>query len=333
MKNRYVFFIVIILSMCFTSSAVSETAVAFGDYKYYIPSEWINDLAEDESSFNYHYENGTPFDGGYLMTRVYKVDSGMSEYETQCFLNAFMDSMVDGIELKKYAVIDLELKGPAGTNPHKTIVGETELFGPPFDLFVHVWIDSDYAYALTFQNVTADFDSTKAQFMNILETARKYQNVKNSRKQPAYVGESIAINAKRDGLTYAMRVKVDNFYRGDEYKSLVGKYSKSAPYGSEYVAVKVTVCFEQIIEINERILGTDDPEISVDAIFEFDTYTSSGTRYDNVHYSITGFKELTDIYEGASTTGYFHFMIDADDPAPLLVYEPEHGQKVWISLK
>ena len=163
----------------------------------------------------------------------------------------------------------------------------------------------------------------------IEETVRPVQN---SRRNPATVGQVVNIDASRSGLDYTMSVVVDEFYRGDDYVKLMDGKVKTASEGYEYVAVKVTVTFESINYIQPSVLGTDDPEIMVDSIFRFRSYSETGSKYDNVHYSVSGKKELSYVYEGASTTGYFQFEIAKDDAAPMLVYEPEYDQKVFISL-
>lgn len=198
-------------------------------------------------------------------------------------------------------------------------------------------------------NLTEDLDqtsanyTTKESFVAALRESFKMAEpevieetvlpVQNSRRNPAAVGQAVSIDASRSGLDYTMTVVVDEFYRGDDYAKLMDGKGKKATDGYEYVAAKVTVTFESINYIQSSVLGTDDPEIMVDSIFNFDSYSNSGAKYDNVHYSISGKKELSYVYEGASTTGYFQFEVAEDDPAPMLVYEPEHDQKVFISLK
>lgn len=159
-----------------------------------------------------------------------------------------------------------------------------------------------------------------------------------TRRNPAAVGQTVEITASYfSQYTVTMAVTVDEFYRGAAYDELMtGLYAGSDPRdGNEYVAVKVTVKFLRIDEIDVETAGTDDPEMMVDAIFNFTTYDSSGAEYDNIHYSITELAELRSLYEGAETTGYFRFEIRQDDPAPYLVYEPVlYGDATaWITLQ
>lgn len=198
-------------------------------------------------------------------------------------------------------------------------------------------------------NIVEDIDHTDENYMDKSEYLKALKNrfglteteiieetvlpAKNSRRNPAVVGQVVKIDASRRGLDYTMSVVVDEFYRGDDYTKLVNGKKKTASDGYEYVAVKVTVTFESINSIQPDVLGTDDPEILVDSIFKFNSYSETGSKYDNVHYSVSGQKELSYVYEGASTTGYFQFEVSKDDSAPMLVYEPEYEQRVFISLK
>ena len=211
------------------------------------------------------------------------------------------------------------------------------------------WPDYDAVSKMALSyNIVNDIENTNANYTDKAEYVEALRNqfklisepvpnsdpaLPNSRRNPATIGQPVSINVSRPGLNYTMRVVVDEFYRGSDYTSFVGDYCKTAASDCEFVAVKVTVTFESINSIRSSVLGTDDPEIYVDAIMHFSSYSKEGTEYDNVHYSIYGMKKLTNVYEGASTTGYFQFEISKDDPAPILVYEPEIDQKVFISLQ
>ena len=159
-----------------------------------------------------------------------------------------------------------------------------------------------------------------------------------TRKSPAAVGQTVEITTSYFGqYTVTMAVTVDEFYRGAAYDELMtGRYAGIAPQaGNEYVAVKVTVKFLRIDEIDIEAAGTDDPQMTVDAILSFSTYNSIGTEYDNIHYTISDLAELRSLYEGGETTGYFRFEIRTDDPAPFLVYKPIMfgDDSVWITLQ
>ena len=212
------------------------------------------------------------------------------------------------------------------------------------------WPDYDSGSKITASyNIVEDIDQTAANYMDKSEYVSVLKNLfgmpgstvpdvpassaKNSRRTPALVGQPASIAASKRGLDYTMRVVVDEFYRGAEYVDFIGDCYKDGSPGCEYVAVKVTATFESIDHIQPAVLGTDDPEISVNAIVNFKTYSSSGAEYDNVHYSIYGMKELKGVYEGASTTGYFQFEIAKDDPAPILVYKPQYDQHLFFSLQ
>lgn len=161
---------------------------------------------------------------------------------------------------------------------------------------------------------------------------------KATRRSPAAVGQTVEITSSYfKKYTATMDITVDELYRGAAYDDLMkGRYAGNEPQdGNEYIAVKVTVKFVRIDEIDEVAAGTDDPSITVDAIMNFGTYDNAGAEYDNVHYSVSDLPELKSLYEGSETTGYFRFEVRKDDPAPYLVYTPFAfgNDSVWISLK
>lgn len=158
-----------------------------------------------------------------------------------------------------------------------------------------------------------------------------------TRKSPAAVGQSVTVSASQGSkYSYTMLITVDEFYRGDAFTALMsGKHVQEAGEGRENVAVSVTVTFVSLDSIDAEKAGTDDPDVAVNAIFNFETYTSDGAEYDNVHYDVPDTEALTNLYEGATTSGYFYFEANTDDPAPYLVYNPSSfgEDTVWISLK
>lgn len=161
---------------------------------------------------------------------------------------------------------------------------------------------------------------------------------KATRKSPAAVGQTVEITSSYlSYYTVTFDVTIDEFYRGAAYDELMkGRYGGSAPQeGNEYVAAKVTVKFVRIDEIDEAKAGTDDPNVSVDAISNFESFDENGAEYDNINYSIQDLPELKSLYEGGVTTGYFRFEVRKDDSSPYLVYEPFMfgDDKVWFSLK
>ena len=205
---------------------------------------------------------------------------------------------------------------------------------------------SGYVFCIQYLNPLGTLDENTDFFEEIMQTIKISstpsnasvldETAQNSRRNPADVGEKIFATAEGNGFTYTMSLQVNEFYRGNDYaKLMAGKYTPEPSVGYEMIAVNVTVTFEKIESIDVNVAKTDDPQVEVDAISSFKSYSSTGMEYDNVHYSVAGQKELTSLYEGASTTGFFQFEIDVNDPAPLLVYAPSwfDDEKVWISLK
>lgn len=161
---------------------------------------------------------------------------------------------------------------------------------------------------------------------------------KATRKSPAAVGQMVEITSSYfSHYTATFDITINEIYRGAAYDELMkGRYAGPEPQeGNEYIAAKVTVKFVRIDEIDEAKAETDDPNVSVDAVGNFDSFDESGAEYDNINYSIQDLPELKSLYEGGETTGYFRFEVRKDDPAPYLVYEPFMfgDDQVWFSIK
>lgn len=159
----------------------------------------------------------------------------------------------------------------------------------------------------------------------------------SSRRNPAHVGQCVEIETSYlDHYTAVMRVSLDDFYRGERFQSeIAGEYMPELSFeNGEYVAVKVTVEFVELKSINAEKAGTDDPEIMVNEVMNFNTFDSSGAQYDNVNYTFGNKKGLKSLREGGKTEGYFMFEIYSDDAAPYLVYKPElfGNTEVWFAL-
>lgn len=306
-----------------------------GNYTYELPDYWDTELGVD--NMVYHYENGDALSGKYIMSNVSQLDREMSSADALAtYAKSFFDGFIDILISESFSNINyIEYALPAiGEFPSLAFECQFDAGVAVLDILNIIWMDNDYFYAFTY----SDYGSTKE---SIIDSAHawtdtiksKNQLIPNSRKNPATVGQTVIIKAAEKHLEYTLSATVDEFFRGNDYINLVGSAPKTPSEGCEYVAVKVTVKFESIDYINAALLGTDDPQIDVDSIFDFNSFTSDGSEYDNVHYSINGFRELKSIYEGASTTGYFQFEIYKDDPAPLLVYEPVYKNKVWFTLR
>lgn len=157
-----------------------------------------------------------------------------------------------------------------------------------------------------------------------------------TRRVPAHIGQTVELHVTEDpGFDFVIRITVNDFFRGDSFSSLmIDRYNPAPRDGYEFVAVKVTVEFIDVTNIDIALTGTDDPELLLNAISSFDLYNSNGAKYDSVRYSISDLPELNSMFEGGISTGYFRFEVLADDPAPYLVYTPVYlgDHSAWISL-
>ena len=152
-----------------------------------------------------------------------------------------------------------------------------------------------------------------------------------TRKAPATVGQTVKLSVETYNMSYTVLVTLEEVYRGEAYEKLMKKRYKPELTNSEneYIAAKVSVTFLSIEESEE-----DDPELLVDAIFNFKSFDSNGAQYDNVHYGVSDEAELKPIYQGATTEGFMQFEIMKSDPAPYLVYTPDMLEETaaWFRL-
>lgn len=332
MKNLVSLLLLIMLIVGFSGFAETKNLVVdFGEFTYSVPASWNNQIPEG-GGYNYHYETGSPLSGIYIMSSVDALES--SPATADYLLDVFISAITSPDICESSAPLDYIDCAQLSEYPFRACSAVYDVDGLASEITYYVWTDYKNVYTIGLSNM-AKPETVEQSLESILATVRSKNAIaeKNSRRNPAAVGQPVEIKASRNGLEYTMEVVVNEFFRGEEYEKLTaGKRPKTPDSGCEYVAVNVTVTFKSIDSIDKYVLNTDDPEIQVDSIWTFETYTADGSKYDNVHYSVSGLKDLSNVYEGASTTGYFQFEISMDDPAPMLVYEPEYNQKAWISL-
>lgn len=328
------FLIAVVISTFPVHAATEMQKFDFGNFTYKLPKSWIYD--ELNGVMN-HYSGSDVLNGQYLMTQCNELHTGTDDKDTlEAYCEIYFDSYIEGVgsSFANIQYVDDPELSCSIIYPSQLFTAEYETGFEPLNIVGLMWADFTHFYTLTFSHFGKSIEVTKSEFCAITNTIEeKREQAPNSRKNPAHVGETLGIQVKENNITYTMQVTVEEFYRGDDYTNLVGDSGRKASEGCEYVAVKVSVLFKSIDAIDVNALGTDDPQISVDEVFNFDTYTADGSQYDNVHYTIRNQKKLTNVFEGANTTGYFEFEIMKDDPAPMLTYEPNYNQRVWISLK
>ena len=326
--------VVLLIAVMLTSAAIGESMVAYalGEFQYSIPTTWTTDI-DTANGYNYHYEFGDVISGVYMMAAVTEIESNKNN------VNILFDTMTKGVlesdNYTDYKPIESVKCDGIGDLPYRAFSAKLDIDGLVLEMIYYWWSDWNNVYNIVMSDPTKSLDEAVQSLESILSTVKEKEPdpLPNSRKNPANIGEKVYVQAEKNGLEYTMSVKVDEFYRGNSYVEFAGDSAKEATENTEYVAVKVTITFESIDSINVGKIGTDDPEILVDEVWHFNSYTSGGTRYDNVHYSIRGKNQLMNVFEGASTTGYFQFEVNKDDPAPMLVYEPEYDCRAWLSLK
>lgn len=334
--KKLVAFIMVLLLACPCALAdenieAEKQSIYLGNYEYSVPASWL--IKKSAEGYNYHYETGNVLTGAYVLTSAVDVGFSGQDYNTikkaseELFESAF-NGYADSLGIHDYEIIDIEIESAFDQFPYKLSRGNAIISDIEFTIYLFAWVDFNYLYQLVYINPVVQEDEAIENIRHMLSQVTYAGPTANSRMEPGRVGEKERITLNDNGMEYTMQVVVDEFYRGEEYIALVGNNAKVAAEGYEYVAVKVTVEFLRI----DKRSGDIDPEIAVDEVFDFKSYHSSGAKYDNIHYTIRGMKTLTSIFEGASTTGYFQFEIEKDDPAPLLVYEPEYDERIWISL-
>lgn len=324
-----VFAILIVLNGAL--AAAQSRLFLIGNYEYSIPDTWISEKSAD--GYYYHYETGDAHTGAYMVSGFSDLGMGLIDLSTltsasEIIFESVFDGYAEAMGISKLEYIDVEINSGFDQFPYEFVKGSPEAASIESTVYMIAWVDFDNLYMMMYTNSMAQNDEALHMFQEIVDSTAYAGESSNSRKNPGEIGEKQRIIVKKSGSECTMQVTVDEFYRGEDYIALVGDGAKHTDDEHEYVAVKVTAEF---IRINNAV-GNADPEIVVDEIFDFKSYNSSGAKYDNVHYAIPGMKELTSVYEGASTTGYFQFEIEKSDPAPMLVYEPEYDKKLWFSL-
>ena len=281
-----------------TSVAIAKSVhVTLGNYEYDIKRTVSNDY-NPESGFNYHYGSGSVYTGFYTTTYSKEHNlgyllKGLPYDEFVIAADEIFDDVIGTIisssGISTYEIIDINVDSYVNIMPHRAIhfeyPGDDNL-----SMFMYVWIDWDYIYMASYSNPMLTYEECQQEFTNFLNGVIRIGANKNSRKNPACVGDTVTISLSRNGLDYTLSLTIDEFYRGDAYTNLLGKNSRQAEDGYEYVAVKATVKFESIDSIIPSSLGTDDPKIDIGAIADFKSYSSTGMEYDNINYSIAGKK-------------------------------------------
>lgn len=186
--------------------------------------------------------------------------------------------------------------------------------------------------SMSLEQLTALRAQVDAAIQNLQAAAPPTDQLESAtRKAPATVGQTVKLAVKAYSMSYTVLVTLEEIYRGKEYDKLMKKRYKPELTSSddEYIAAKVSVTFLSLEESEE-----DDPQLLVDAIFNFKSYDSNGAQYDNVHHGVSDEAELKPIYEGATTEGFMQFEIKKSDPAPYLVYTPDMFEKTaaWFRL-
>ena len=315
-----------------------------GIFSYSVPSNWIATTSL-MNGYNYHYffaQREGSADGGYIMAFV--ADLGLGESIPESMLQVAYQSFVESV-FKDGAEYTSE-SSMICDRPALVYSGDYDVSGVTEIMHGLCVEASGYVFCIQYLNPLGTPDENTDFFEEIIQTIKISstpssasvldETTQNSRRNPADVGEKIFVTADGNGFTYTMSIQVNDFYRGNDYdKLMAGEYAPEPSVGYEMIAVDVTVTFEKIEAIDVNVAKTDDPKVEVDAISSFESYSSTGMEYDNVHYSVAGQKELTSLYEGASSNGFFQFEVEVNDPTPLLVYTPSwfDDEKIWISLK
>lgn len=328
----------------FSEDSLQLSEIRDGIFSYSVPSNWIATTSL-MNGYNYHYffaQREGSADGGYIMAFVADLGLGESipESTLQVAYQSFLEGLFpEGTNYTSESVIICDRPAIVYSGDYN-VTGTTEI--------VHgVSVEANgCVLCVQYLNPLGTLDENTDFFEEIMQTIKISstpssasvldETTQNSRRNPADVGEKIFVTADGNGFTYTMSIQVNDFYRGNDYdKLMAGEYAPEPSVGYEMIAVDVTVTFEKIEAIDVNVAKTDDPKVEVDAISSFESYSSTGMEYDNVHYSVAGQKELTSLYEGASSNGFFQFEVEVNDPAPLLVYTPSwfDDEKIWISLK
>lgn len=145
-----------------------------------------------------------------------------------------------------------------------------------------------------------------------------------SKNNPAQIGD--VVNSSFDDILDGqvnLTLEMTEIISGDEAWTIIqnsNQFNEEPATGQEYILVKYTV----------NLTNIEDGPYSIGPV-DFDAVSENGVLYDEF-FSVVLDNELdTDLYEGATTSGYIPYLVDVTDN-PYGVFNRKDGGEIWFDI-
>jgi hypothetical protein len=143
-------------------------------------------------------------------------------------------------------------------------------------------------------------------------TSATAADIGHSRSNPAPIGSPVSIQFEYIVDTYTAEVTVLQLIRGQAAWDAIydsNRYNDPAPSGYEYVLVKIRFHY----------ISGPTPDTKYDYYYDFTVVSSQGIELDRP-IVVEPEPTLKAVYPGATTEGWEAFLVQTDDPAPVLTF-------------
>lgn len=149
-----------------------------------------------------------------------------------------------------------------------------------------------------------------------------------SRNNPAPIGVSQTVSSDGYTVKHTAEICVKQVIRGEEaWKRIVdtNEFNDEAPEGKEYVLAYISV---------KALSISQDKKLDISG-FDFDAYSGSNAKYENIATVDPDPRLDSSIYAGATTEGWVSFLVNKADSNPKIVYGEKYDGTggIWFSLK
>lgn len=165
----------------------------------------------------------------------------------------------------------------------------------------------------------------KSNTLNVSDkVAKNSYNINNP--APLNITQTILVQNYTDHYTAEIAVK--EVVRGSEALRMLkeaNSMNDDATEGFEYILAKVD--FKLLDNIEGKSLSVSG--------YDFESFSGMNKKYDTASVVIPDPELRTELYKGASATGWVAFKVRQDDPNPKMVYGKSYDGTggVWFSLK
>ncbi|SEO40965.1 stalk domain-containing protein [Paenibacillus sp. OV219] len=216
----------------------------------------------------------------------------------------------------------IKVNGAVANTDAKVINGVTYL--PLKDIGTLLGASVQYDASSKTVNVTSKASSGTSTGSNKTPT-QPTSTIGLSRSKPAPLGSEVNYKVDKYSGKYTIALTLEEVIRGDEAWRLIlqeNQFNDPAPEGYEYMLAK----------IGAKVVSNQDTDTSVRiSYFDFTLVSSQGKDYDR-HSVVTPDELNSNLYVGASDSGYVAFIVKKDDQNPLITFDREYDGSggVWM---